>query len=344
MRNIVEIKDLRVSFGGNGERLEAVSGISISVPERSTVGIVGESGCGKTVTALSIMRLIPEPPGRVDDGEIIFDGADLLKLSERDMRAIRGNRISMIFQEPISSLNPVFSIGEQIGEAIRTHLKVSKREERERVLELLRLVKIPEPHKRLNSYPHELSGGMCQRVMIAMALSCNPELLIADEPTTALDVTIQASILELISELKEKIGMSILLITHDLGIISEVADKVYVMYAGKIVEEAPVINLFKNPRHPYTVGLMNSVPSLHSRKERLRAIPGIVPGYKDLPIGCRFQDRCPMVIDKCRISEPPLRQIEDGHVSACFRAEEVSLGFLNEATAKSEKLRNEEWQ
>ena len=325
MRNIVDIKGLRVSFGSNGERLEAVSGISISVPERSTVGIVGESGCGKTVTALSIMRLIPEPPGRIDDGEIIFDGADLLKLSERDVRAIRGNRISMIFQEPISSLNPVFSIGEQIGEAIRTHLKVSKREERERVLELLRLVKIPEPHKRLNSYPHELSGGMCQRVMIAMALSCNPELLIADEPTTALDVTIQASILELISELKEKIGMSVLLITHDLGIISEVANKVYVMYAGKIVEEAPVINLFKNPRHPYTVGLMNSIPSLHSRKERLRAIPGMVPGLKDLPIGCRFQDRCPMVIDKCRISEPYLRQIENEHVSACFRAEEVNL-------------------
>ncbi|MCI0454986.1 MAG: ABC transporter ATP-binding protein [Candidatus Dadabacteria bacterium] len=325
MRNIIEIKNLRVSFGSDGERVDAVSGVSLSVPERSTVSIVGESGCGKTVTALSIMRLIPEPPGRVDEGEITFDGANLLKLSDRDMRAIRGNRISMVFQEPISSLNPVFSVGEQIGEALRTHLKVSRKEEKERVLELLRLVRISEPNKRINSYPHELSGGMCQRVMIAMALSCNPELLIADEPTTALDVTIQASILELISELRDKIGMSVLLITHDLGIIAEVADRVYVMYAGKIVEEAPMKNLFKNPRHPYTVGLMNSIPSLHIRKERLRAIPGIVPSLKDLPIGCRFQDRCPMVIDKCRFSEPPLREIESGHLSACYRAEEVSL-------------------
>ncbi len=325
MRNIIEIKNLRVSFGSDGERVDAVSGVSLSVPERSTVSIVGESGCGKTVTALSIMRLIPEPPGRIDEGEITFDGANLLKLSDSDMRAIRGNRISMVFQEPISSLNPVFSVGEQIGEALRTHLKVSRKEEKERVLELLRLVRIPEPNKRINSYPHELSGGMCQRVMIAMALSCNPELLIADEPTTALDVTIQASILELISELRDKIGMSVLLITHDLGIIAEVADRVYVMYAGKIVEEAPMKNLFKNPRHPYTVGLMNSIPSLHIRKERLRAIPGIVPSLKDLPIGCRFQDRCPMVIDKCRFSEPPLRENESGHLSACYRAEEVSL-------------------
>jgi peptide/nickel transport system ATP-binding protein/oligopeptide transport system ATP-binding protein len=325
MRNIIEIKNLRVSFESDEDRVDAVSGVSLSVPERSTVSIVGESGCGKTVTALSIMRLIPEPPGRIDEGEITFDGANLLKLSDRDMRAIRGNRISMIFQEPISSLNPVFSVGEQIGEALRTHLKVSRKEEKERVLELLRLVRIPEPNKRMNSYPHELSGGMCQRVMIAMALSCNPELLIADEPTTALDVTIQASILELIGELKNKIGMSVLLITHDLGIIAEVADRVYVMYAGKIVEEAPMKNLFKNPRHPYTVGLMNSIPSLHIRKERLRAIPGIVPSLKDLPIGCRFQDRCPMVIDRCRFSEPPLREIESGHLSACYRAEEVSL-------------------
>ncbi|HEY7535681.1 MAG TPA: ABC transporter ATP-binding protein [Thermodesulfobacteriota bacterium] len=325
MSNIVEIKNLRVSFGSNGERVDAVSGISLSVPEGSTVGIVGESGCGKTVTALSIMRLIPEPPGRIDYGEIIFDGENLLKISERGMRAIRGNRISMIFQEPMSSLNPVFSIGEQIGEALRTHLKLSKSAERERVLELLRLVRIPEPHKRIKNYPHELSGGMCQRVMIAMALACNPELLIADEPTTALDVTIQASILELIGELKGKIGMSVLLITHDLGIVAEVADTVYVMYAGQIVEEAPIRNLFKNPRHPYTVGLMNSIPSLHIRKERLRAIPGIVPDLKDLPIGCRFQQRCPLVMNECRISEPPLRQIDRGHFSACYRAEDVNL-------------------
>lgn len=326
MRNILEIKDLRVSFRDDGGRVEAVSGVCLSVPDGSTVGIVGESGCGKTVTALSIMRLIPEPPGRIDDGEIIFDGASLLKLSENDMRAVRGNKISMIFQEPISSLNPVFTVGEQIGEAIRTHLKVSKREEKERVIELLRLVKIPTPERRIDNYPHEMSGGMCQRVMIAMALACSPKLLIADEPTTALDVTIQAGILELINELKEKIGMSVLLITHDLGIIAEAADEVYVMYAGKIAEHAPMKSLFKTPCHPYTVGLMNSIPSLHKRKERLSTIAGIVPSLKDLPEGCRFQYRCPMMIEKCKTSEPPLRQVEVDHASACFRAEEVRLG------------------
>ncbi|MGQ0793752.1 MAG: ABC transporter ATP-binding protein [Deltaproteobacteria bacterium] len=325
MRDIIQIRDLRISFGSDGRRLEAVGGVSISVPEKSTVGIVGESGCGKTITALSIMRLIPEPPGKIDGGEIIFDGIDLLKLSERDMRAVRGNRVSMIFQEPVSSLNPVFSIGEQIGEAIRTHLKVSRREERDRVVELLRLVKIPTPEKRLASYPHELSGGMCQRVMIAMALACNPELLIADEPTTALDVTIQAGILELIEEIKQKIGMSVLLITHDLGIIAEVTEQVYVMYAGKVVEHAPTKRLFGNPRHPYTAGLMNSIPSLHQRKTRLSAIPGMVPSLGSFPAGCRFQDRCALVIDRCRVSEPPLIEIEAGHSSACFRVEAVEV-------------------
>jgi peptide/nickel transport system ATP-binding protein/oligopeptide transport system ATP-binding protein len=324
MRNILEIKNLRLSFGSDEERVEVLSGVSISIPETKIVGVVGESGCGKTVTALSVMRLIPEPPGRIDDGEVVFDGANLLKFSERDIRAIRGNRISMIFQEPLSSLNPVFSVGEQIGEAIRTHLRVSKKEERERVIELLRLVGIPSPESRMKSYPHELSGGMCQRVMIAMALSCNPELLIADEPTTALDVTIQAGILELINELREKIGMSVFLITHDLGIVAEVADEVYVMYAGKIVEHASTENLFESPRHPYTVGLMNSIPSLHKRGEKLRAIPGIIPSPKDFPKGCRFQDRCPLVIDKCRFSEPPLIGV-DGHLSACFRADEVTF-------------------
>jgi oligopeptide/dipeptide ABC transporter ATP-binding protein len=326
MKNILEIRGLRVSFGSDGERVEAVSGVSLSVPEGSTVGVVGESGCGKTVTALSILNLIPDPPGRIDGGEIIFDGINLLGLSEKRMRVIRGNRISMIFQEPISSLNPVFTVGEQVGEALRTHMKVSKKEERERVMELLRLVKIPAPEERVKNYPHELSGGMCQRVMIAMALACNPELLIADEPTTALDVTIQAGVLELINELKEKMGMSILLITHDLGIVAEVTDEVYVMYAGKIVEHAPTKTLFKNPRHPYTLGLMNSIPGLQKRKQRLKAIPGVVPSLKDLPRGCNFQDRCPLVIDKCRISEPPLRKV-NGSLSACFRAEEVRRGI-----------------
>lgn len=322
MKNILEIRDLRVSFGSNGERVQAVSGVSLSVPEAASIGVVGESGCGKTVTALSVLNLIPDPPGRIDGGEIIFDGRNLVGLSEREMRRIRGDRISMIFQEPISSLNPVFQVGEQIGEAIRTHRKVSRKEEKERVIELLRLVKIPVPEQRSKSYPHELSGGMCQRVMIAMALACDPELLIADEPTTALDVTIQAGVLELLRELKERVGMSLLLITHDLGIVAEVTDEVYVMYAGKVVEYASTKNLFKNPRHPYTVGLMNSIPGFRKRKEKLNAIPGIVPSPKDLPKGCNFQDRCPLVIDKCRESEPPLRKI-NGSLSACFRAEEV---------------------
>ncbi|HSE84141.1 MAG TPA: ABC transporter ATP-binding protein [Thermodesulfobacteriota bacterium] len=331
MKNILEIKDLRVSFGTDGERVQAVSGVSLAVPEGSTVGVVGESGCGKTVTALSILNLIPDPPGRIDGGEIIFDGVNLLKFSENQMRKIRGNRISMIFQEPISSLNPVFTVGEQIGEAIRTHQKVSKKEERDRVIELLKLVKIAAPEERVKNYPHELSGGMCQRVMIAMALACNPELLIADEPTTALDVTIQAGVLELINELKEKMGMSVLLITHDLGIVAEVTDEVYVMYAGKIVEHASTKRLFKNPRHPYTLGLMNSVPGFQKkRKERLNAIPGMVPSLKELPAGCNYQDRCPLVIDKCRSSEPPLRKV-DGNLSACFRAEEVKPGIYERA-------------
>ncbi|MGH7890362.1 MAG: ABC transporter ATP-binding protein [Thermodesulfobacteriota bacterium] len=328
MRNVLEIKNLRLSFGKDEDRVEVLSGVSLSIPEGKIIGVVGESGCGKTVTALSIMRLIPEPPGRIDGGEIIFDGANLLRLSERDIRAIRGNRISMIFQEPLSSLNPVFSVGEQIGETIRTHLRVSKKEEKERTVELLKLVRIPSPETRMNSYPHELSGGMCQRIMIAMALACNPELLIADEPTTALDVTIQAGILELINELREKFGMSVFLITHDLGIVAEVADEVYVMYAGKIVEHASTQNLFENPRHPYTVGLMNSIPGLNEKRKRLSAIPGIIPNPKDFPVGCRFQDRCPLAIDKCRISEPTLEGI-DGHQSACFRSGEVNFEVYN---------------
>jgi oligopeptide/dipeptide ABC transporter ATP-binding protein len=325
METALEIKDLTVSFSSEGRRVEVVSGVSISVPEGKIVGVVGESGCGKTVTALSVMRLIPEPPGRIEGGEIIFDGADILRSSDRDMRALRGNRISMIFQEPISSLNPVFTVGDQIGEALRTHLRITKKEEKERVIELLRLVGIPAPEKRIKNYPHELSGGMSQRVMIAMALACSPEVLIADEPTTALDVTIQAGILELIDELRVKMGMAVLLITHDLGIIAEVADSVYVMYAGKVVERAATRELFKNPKHPYTVGLLNSIPDLRESKEKLDAIPGVVPSPGSFPPGCRFQDRCPLVIDKCRREEPPLSEHAPGHWSACFRADEVRI-------------------
>jgi len=325
MNYALEIKDLRISFASHGKRVEVVSGVSINVPKGKIVGVVGESGCGKTVTALSTMRLIPEPPGKIDSGEIIFDGADLLKYSDRDMRSIRGNRISMIFQEPISSLNPVFTVGDQIGEALRTHLNLSRQEEKQRVIELLKLVGIPEPERRMNNYPHEMSGGMSQRVMIAMALSCSPEVLIADEPTTALDVTIQAGILDLIDGLIEKMGMAVLLITHDLGIIAEVADEVYVMYAGKVVEHGFTEDIFKEPHHPYTVGLLNSVPDLHENKERLNAIPGVVPSPENFPSGCRFQDRCTLVIDKCRTDEPPLEELGDGHTAACWRANEVKL-------------------
>jgi oligopeptide/dipeptide ABC transporter ATP-binding protein len=325
MENALEIKDLRVSFSSEGRKVEVVSGVSLSIPPGKIVGVVGESGCGKTVTALSVMRLIPEPPGRIEGGEILFDGADLLEYSDRDMRALRGNRISMIFQEPISSLNPVFTVGDQIGEALRTHLKISGKEEKERVIGLLRLVGIPAPEKRIKNYPHELSGGMSQRVMIAMALACSPEVLIADEPTTALDVTIQAGILELIDDLRVKMGMAVLLITHDLGIIAEVADSVYVMYAGKVVERAATRELFKNPKHPYTVGLLNSIPDLRESKEKLDAIPGVVPSPGSFPPGCRFQDRCPLVTDKCRREEPPLSGHAPGHFSACWRADEVRI-------------------
>jgi len=323
MDNVLEIKDLRISFASDGKRVEVVGGISINVPKGKIIGVVGESGCGKTVTALSVMRLIPEPPGKIDSGEIIFDGADLLHYSDRDMRSIRGNRISMIFQEPISSLNPVFTVGNQIEEALSTHLNLSKQERKERVLELLTLVGIPAPQRRMHNYPHEMSGGMSQRVMIAMALACNPEVLIADEPTTALDVTIQAGILELINDLRVKMGMAVLLITHDLGIIAEVADEVYVMYAGKVVEHGYTADIFREPHHPYTVGLLNSVPGLQENKEMLNAIPGVVSSPDNFPDGCRFQDRCPLVIDKCRTDEPLLEQVGNAHTAACWRRAEV---------------------
>lgn len=321
----LEIKNLRISFASEGKKVEVVGGVSINVPKGKIIGVVGESGCGKTVTALSTMRLIPEPPGSIDTGEIIFDGANILNYSDRDMRSIRGNRISMIFQEPISSLNPVFTVGDQIGEALRTHENISRNEEKDRVIELLKLVGIPAPERRIKNYPHELSGGMSQRVMIAMALACNPEVLIADEPTTALDVTIQAGILELIDDLRVRLGMAVLLITHDLGIIAEVADEVYVMYAGKVVEHGLTADIFREPHHPYTVGLLNSVPDLHENKEMLNAIPGVVPSPENFPDGCRFQDRCPLVIEKCRADEPSLENFGNDHMAACWRASEVKL-------------------
>lgn len=323
MENILELKNLRISFGNKKERYEVVSDVSINVPKGKIVCVVGESGCGKTVTALSIMGLLPIPPASVDSGEVIFDGQNLLGLSEKQLRDYRGNRLSMIFQEPVSSLNPVFTIGNQIGEAISAHRSVSKSEERERVVELLDLVGIPAPETRLNSYPHELSGGMCQRVMIAMALSCDPELLIADEPTTALDVTIQAGILDLILELRDRTGMAVILITHDLGIVSEIADEVYVLYAGKVVEKGTRDSIFNSPSHPYTIGLINSVPSLVEKSELLKSIAGSIPSPKNFPSACRFQDRCEYVFEKCREKEPGLEKIEEGHYSACYKSGEL---------------------
>jgi len=284
---------------------------------------VGESGCGKSVTALSILRLIYDPPGRIDSGKVMFEDRNLLELSEEDIRVIRGNRISMIFQEPISSLNAVYTVGNQIGEAISAHLSISREERKHRIIDLLKRVNIPAPETRLNSYPHELSGGMCQRIMIAMALACNPTILIADEPTTALDVTIQAGILDLLSELRETIGMSVLFISHDLGVVAEITDEVYVMYAGKIVEHSMVKELFENPLHPYTIGLLNSIPGLDKRKKKLDPIPGSIPSPLDYPASCRFQDRCTFVIDKCKKLEPPLEEITKNHYSACFRARDL---------------------
>ena len=300
--------------------MRAIDGVSFEIGEGKTLGLVGESGCGKSVTSLSIMRLIPSPPGKIVGGEIFYRGRDLLRLNNEAMRRIRGNEISMIFQEPMTSLNPVFTVGNQIGEAIKLHQGLGKRETRQKTIEMLRLVKIADPESRVDSYPHQLSGGMRQRVMIAMALSCNPSLLIADEPTTALDVTIQAQILELMKELQQKIGgMALLLITHDLGVVSEQADNVAIMYAGKIVERSSTRAIFNRPFHPYTVGLLNSLPGIGGlKKKRLDAIPGMVPSPLHLPSGCRFRDRCPRAQEICAQTEPPLEEKEPGHTVACY--------------------------
>ena len=320
-KNLLEIRNLKTCFYTPDGILPAVDDISFNVSESEIVGIVGESGCGKSVTALSILRLIPNPPGKIVAGDILFRGQNLLTLNQKEIRGIRGNEISMIFQEPMSSLNPVFTIGNQITETIRLHQKVKKKEALEKAIELLRLVGIPSPEKKVNEFPHELSGGMKQRAMIAIALSCNPSLLIADEPTTALDVTIQAQILDLMLEMKEKFHMAILLITHDLGVVAETVQKVIVMYAGKIVEMSNVKKIFEKPRHPYTQGLLKSLPGINknlSKKEKLPTIPGIVPSMIDLPAGCKFSPRCQFCFDKCEISEPPLNEIEKDHFSRCW--------------------------
>jgi len=319
MADLIQVKDLQTSFFTPEGEVRSVDGVIFEIGEGKTLGLVGESGCGKSVTSLSIMRLIPSPPGQIVGGAIYYRGRDLLKLNKEEMRKIRGNEISMIFQEPMTSLNPVFTIGNQIGEAIQLHQGLGRRETRAKTIEMLRLVKIADPESRVDSYPHQLSGGMRQRVMIAMALSCNPNLLIADEPTTALDVTIQAQILELIKELQQKMGMALLLITHDLGVVAERADEVAIMYAGKIVERGSAEAIFARPLHPYTVGLLNSLPGTGGKKKkRLDAIPGVVPSPLDLPSGCRFRDRCPKAAGICAEAEPLLAEKEQGHPAACY--------------------------
>ena len=327
---LLEVKGLRTEFRSGGSVFASVDGVSFVLAPGETLGIVGESGCGKSVTSLSIMRLVPNPPGRIAAGTITFEGRNLLDLPESEMQAVRGDAISMIFQEPMTSLNPVQTVGQQIVEAVRLHRSAGAAEARARALEMLRLVKIPSPETRLDEYPHQLSGGMRQRVMIAMALSCDPKILIADEPTTALDVTIQAQILDLLRDLRDRTGAAIMLITHDLGVVAEIAHRVVVMYAGRIVEEAPVDLLFSDPQHPYTLGLLGSIPRLGSDgDERLIAIKGVVPNPYALPPGCRFSPRCPLADAHCRSEAPELREIGRGHRTACWKAP------LDQALAKA---------
>jgi oligopeptide/dipeptide ABC transporter ATP-binding protein len=324
---LVEIRNLRTHFHTEDGVVPAVDGVNFYIKRGETLGVVGESGCGKSVTSLSIMRLIPSPPGKIVEGEILFEGEDLVKKSEAEMRKIRGNDISMIFQEPMTSLNPVYTIGDQIAEAIQLHQGLNYKEAIDKAIEMLRLVGIPLPERRVKEYPHQLSGGMRQRVMIAMALSCNPKLLIADEPTTALDVTIQAQILELMKKLKKELGMAIMLITHDLGVVAEMCERVIVMYGGKVVEEADVVSLFKNPLHPYTEGLLKSIPRMDEDVEKLHVIEGVVPNPLHLPQGCRFHPRCPYAVEKCTQSQPELEQVAPGRYVACFlSAERLAKG------------------
>jgi len=320
MPHLLEVKDLRTHFPTRAGLVRAVDGVSFNLDRGELLGLVGESGCGKSMTALSVMRLIA-PPGKIVSGEVLFDGKDLLQLSDAEMRQMRGDDIAMIFQDPMTSLNPVYTVGEQIAEALRLHRRLSRKEARQATIEAMREVAIPDPARRINDYPHQLSGGMRQRVMIAMALACNPKLLIADEPTTALDVTIQAQILELLNELRKQRDLAVLLITHDLGVVAEVADRVAVMYTGRIVEESPVEELFARPKHPYTEGLLRSVPKLTGedviKKERLETIEGVVPSPTDLPPGCHFAPRCPHRMPRCTAEDIPLYQLEGGVQVRC---------------------------
>ena len=325
---VLDVKGLQTVFFTNSGLFRAVDDVSFQVRRGETLAIVGESGCGKSVTALSVMRLVADPPGRIVGGSVTLEGTDLLGLDETEMRQIRGNRISMIFQEPMTSLNPVMRIGDQITEAVRLHRQMTAREAWNQAVEMLRLVRIPEPERRATEYPHQLSGGMRQRAMIAMALACRPALLIADEPTTALDVTIQAQILALVLDLQKQLGMGLILITHDLGVVAQTAQRVIVMYAGRKVEEADVEALFANPRHPYTRGLMASIPAVPlpgaNTGARLVEIPGMVPSLTNLPKGCAFAPRCELAIARCREEYPPLQDWGAGHLAACWRAAELA--------------------
>jgi len=318
---LLEVHELTVHFFTEEGVVRAVENVSFEIYPGEVLGLVGESGCGKTVTGLSLLRLIPIPPGRIVNGDILFDGRSLLGLEEKEMEKVRGNDIAMIFQEPMTSLNPVFTIGDQIMEAIILHQRLDKTEAKKRAIEMLDRVKIPSPEKRMDSYPHQLSGGMRQRAMIAMALSCQPKLLVADEPTTALDVTIQAQILHLLKEIQGEMGMSVILITHDLGVISEIADRLAVMYAGRIFEYGPIEAIFTRMRNPYTYGLMRSIPQLTEQRGRLYAIPGQVPDPMHLPVGCKFHPRCHMMIEDCKKGEP-MYQVSGDQLSRCIRWKE----------------------
>ncbi|HLN64714.1 MAG TPA: ABC transporter ATP-binding protein [Symbiobacteriaceae bacterium] len=319
---LVDIRNLKTYFYTEDGVVPAVDGVNLYIKRGETLGVVGESGCGKSVTSLSIMQLVSKPSGKIVEGEILFEGEDLVKKSEAEMRKIRGNDISMIFQEPMTSLNPVYTIGDQIAEAIMLHQGLNHKDAIDKAIEMLRLVGIPLPERRVKEYPHQLSGGMRQRVMIAMALSCNPKLLVADEPTTALDVTIQAQILELMKKLKKELGMAIMLITHDLGVVAEMCERVVVMYGGKVVEEGDAVSIFKSPLHPYTEGLLKSVPRMDEDVEKLHVIEGVVPNPLHLPAGCRFHPRCPVAVDKCKETQPSLEKVAEGRYVACFLASE----------------------
>jgi peptide/nickel transport system ATP-binding protein/oligopeptide transport system ATP-binding protein len=339
VNHLLEVNDLRTHFPTRAGLVRAVDGVSFHLDRGELLGLVGESGCGKSITALSVMRLIA-PPGKIVGGEITFDGKSLLALSDAEMRQIRGDDIAMIFQDPMTSLNPVYTVGEQIAEALRLHRKLSRRQAREAAIEAMREVAIPDPARRINDYPHQLSGGMRQRVMIAMALACDPKLLIADEPTTALDVTIQAQILELLNDLRRTRELAVLLITHDLGVVAEVADRVAVMYTGRIVEESPVQELFARPKHPYTEGLLRSVPKLTAddvvRKTRLETIEGVVPSPTDLPPGCHFAPRCPYRMPRCTAEDIPLYQLEGAVQVRCVLFDLAAAVTADNRTAADE--------